>query len=223
VDLVRKLERDKVIGSKTANELIKGIATARKAKISTINNIAKRRFGIAEDGRSVRSDESTRTYEKIMEQIYTFADDNPELGPADIKQEYDRIAIDVTAEQEQEAELKDNKNLLTKDQGLLKNKQSWAKYFRQFGGVGLTRLAEAQGISDISKLLDTEEGTREVLRELQEIRDLVESGNLENQIVEEGLLFDTTLIEFIPGGNVDVNQYIDAIGFLEKRLEILGR
>ncbi len=223
VDLVRKLERDKVIGSKTANELIKGIATARKAKISTINNIAKRRFGIAEDGRSVRSDESTRTYEKIMEQIYTFADDNPELGPADIKQEYDRIAIDVTAEQEQEAELTDNKNLLIKNQGLLKSRESWAKYFRQFGGEGLTRSIEAQGISDISKLLDTEEGTREVLRELQEIRDLAKSGNLENQIVEEGLLFDTTLIEFIPGGNVDVNQYIDAIGFLEKRLEILGK
>jgi len=223
VDLVRKLERDKVIGSKTANELIKGIATARKAKISTINNIAKRRFGIDETGRSVRSDESTRTYEKIMEQIYTFADDNPELGPADIKQEYDRIAIDVTAEQEQEAELKDNKNLLTKNEGLLRNKQSWAKYFRQFGGVGLTRLAEAQGVSDITKLLDTEEGTREMLRELQEIRDLVKSGNLENQIVEEGIIFDTTLIEFIPGGNVDVNQYIDAIGFLEKRLDILGR
>lgn len=223
VDLVRKLERDKVIGSKTANELIKGIATARKAKISTINNIAKRRFGIDETGRSVRSDESTRTYEKIMEQIYTFADENPELGPADIKQEYDRIAIDVTEQQEQEADLNDNKKLLTGDNRLLENKDSWANYFRQFGGVGLTRSIEAQGISDISKLLDTEEGTREVLRELQEIKDLVESGNLQNQIVEEGLLFDTTLIEFIPGGNVDVNQYIDAIGFLKKRLEILGR
>ena len=223
VDLVRKLERDKVIGSKTANELIKGIATARKAKISTINNIAKRRFGISDDGRTLKTAEDTRTYEKIMERIYTFADENPELGPADIKQEYDRIAVDVTEEQAQVADLKNNTNLLTGSNRLLENKESWANYFRQFGGVGLTRLAEAQGVDDITKLLDTQEGTREVLRELQEIRDLVESGNLENQIVEEGLLFDTTLIEFIPGGNVDVNQYIDAIGFLKKRLEILGR
>ena len=223
VDLVRKLERDKVIGSKTANELIKGIATARKAKISTINNIAKRRFGISDDGRTLKTAEDTRTYEKIMERIYTFADENPELGPADIKQEYDRIAVDVTEEQAQVADLKNNTNLLTGSNRLLENTESWAEYFRQFGGVGLTRLAEAQGVDDITKLLDTQEGTREVLRELQEIRDLVESGNLENQIVEEGLLFDTTLIEFIPGGNVDVNQYIDAIGFLKKRLEILGR
>jgi len=219
VDLVRKLERDKVIGSKTANEYIKGIATGRKAKITTINNIAKRRFGIDDTGKSVRTDASTRTYEKIMEQIYTFADDNPELGAEEIKQEYNRIAVDLVAQEEKDIDLKNNADELIKDEGLLKDLNSWKNYFRQFGGQGLTEL---ENVKDIKTLLSTEEGTQQVLRELEEIRDLAKSGNLENQIVEEGLIFDTSLIEFIPGGNVDVNQYIDAIHSLRERLIILG-
>jgi len=219
VDLVRKLERDKVIGSKTANEYIKGIATGRKAKITTINNIAKRRFGIDDTGKSVRTDASTRTYEKIMEQIYTFADDNPELGAEEIKQEYNRIAVDLVAQEEKDTDLKNNADELIKDEGLLKDLNSWKNYFRQFGGQGLTEL---ENVKDIKTLLSTEEGTQQVLRELEEIRDLAKSGNLENQIVEEGLIFDTSLIEFIPGGNVDVNQYIDAIHSLRERLIILG-
>ena len=138
VTTVRKLREKKIISQKTMTTYIKGIGTARNAKLSTIDKIARRRFGITDEGRTTntQNQDAIKRYQKIMEQIYTYAEENPNASPEQIMDQYNNIAEETDRILTLETNITDSQKQIMANT-FLQRGNDWVKYLRTYGEKAL--------------------------------------------------------------------------------------
>ena len=215
VGTVRKLREEKIISQKTMTTYIKGISTARNAKLSTIDKIARRRFGITDEGRSSSdaNQEAMVRYQKIMEQIYTYAEDNPNASPEQIMDQYNNIAEETDRILTLETNITDSQKQIMANTFLQRGK-SWVRYLRTYGGEGLTGVESSDSMN---KILRNEDETRNLIRELRELHDLVKNMKLGLTKTPDG----DNLDEVVPFDMEKPSQIIQTINGLESHLRLL--
>ena len=215
VTTVKKLREEKIISQKTMTTYIKGIGTARNAELATIDKIARRRFGITDDGRitSKANAEASRRYGKIMEEIYTFASDNPTASPAEIKEQYNNIADEVDRVMTLDDDITESRKQVVEN-SFLQRGNSWVDYLRTYGGEGLTGTTTS---SSMKKILENEDETRNLIRELRELHDLVKNMQLGLTKTPDG----DNLDEVVPFDMENPSEIIKTINGLESHILLL--